>query len=402
MRRPPSLFALVVGLTGPLAAAERLDPTLITVLGGGLSAGYSGFRLTQQAQQQAWPSLVARQMGTILPLPTIRENGPAGVINAFRPLPGLLPTVAQSGERALPFPFFNLNLSVPFLRVAEALRTRPSPQYDGPKLIASIEGDLKGSLMNAILGGPLLTLEKPVLKTQVEYAEMLSPTLVFVQLGFEDVLDAALQADRSRITGPVSFRSDYEELLRRMAGTHATVVVMTVPDPIDTAYFSPLESVARKYRVTAEELRSRFGLAESDVVTLGGLIEIGDTLRGRRSGPLNSGSVLPAAVASAIRDAVREYNSVIRAAAGTTGAKVFDLGDFLRQVRANGARAGRFAVGGGYGEGFYSEDGLFPGSTGQALIANAVLQLVNSTFGTGFAAVDAEAIASRDPLIETE
>src|SRR5262245_41035984 len=143
MNRVIGFVALLTAVLGsPAAGAGRLDPTLVAVLGGGLSAGFSGFKLGGERQLQGWTSLVAPQMGTIIPVPTIREDGLGGVVNAFVPLPGLVPMVRQSGERALPFPFFALNLSVPFLRVGESLRVRPSPLYDGPMLLPAIEGNL--------------------------------------------------------------------------------------------------------------------------------------------------------------------------------------------------------------------------------------------------------------------
>jgi hypothetical protein len=183
---PGWLALLAVLHAAPAPAAERLDPTLTVVMGGGLSAGFSGFRLTEAAQNQAWPVLAANQMGTYISVPTMRESGQAGVVNSYRPLSGLLPQVTQSGERALPFPFYSMNLSVPFLRVGDALRLLPQPQYDGIKLVTAIEGDLLKTLTNAILGGPLLTLQPPILWTQVEYAQIMNPTLAFIQLGFED------------------------------------------------------------------------------------------------------------------------------------------------------------------------------------------------------------------------
>jgi len=391
------LFTLA--LCAPLAAQNRLDPTLVAVLGGGLSAGYSGFRLVEQTQRQAWPSLVARQMGTILPLPTFRDDGAAGVINAFRPLPGLLPVVSQSGERGLPFPIFALNLSVPFLRVGESLTLRPHPQYDGPKLIAAIEGDLKTSLVNAILGGPLLTLTDPVLLSQTEYAEMLSPTMVFVELGFGDVLDAALQGNAPLITPASSFQTEYGEVIRRMAATHASVIALTVPDPLDAGYFATIDELAQKYGVAAEALRDRFHLASGDMLTLGGILEIGDALRGRRGSTLSQSSVVPAAVVTAIHAAVAAYNAAVQSAAGNAGVKVFDLGGFLHPLRSAALQAGHFTAGGGYGAGFYSEDGIYPSATGQALIANAVIQFLNAQFGASFAPIDSEAVAANDPAI---
>ena len=279
-----SHFALAVLALGGLASGAetpRFDPTSMVLMGGGLSAGFSGFRLTAERQAQAWPSLVAKQMGTVLPLPTLRESGHRVVVNSFQPLPGLLPVVPQSGERGLPFPLFNLNLSVPFLKVGEALRVRPQPLVEGLKLMPAVEGDLKRTFINNILGGPLLVFQQPILLTQADYAEFMRPTLVFVQLGFDDVLDAALTGETGRITSTASFTADYTEILRRMRATAATVLAMTVPDPLDTAYFITLEELAQSLGRPATELQTRYSLAARDIVTLGGMIEI--SLRSRSS-----------------------------------------------------------------------------------------------------------------------
>jgi len=399
MHRVIAFSALIAALLVSPAAGAGLDPTLVVVLGGGLSAGFSGFKLGGDRQVQGWTSLVAPQMGTIIPVPTIREDGLGGVVNAFAPLPGLLPIVRQSGERALPFPFFALNLSVPFLRVNDALRMRPSPRYDGSMLLPAIEGNLLQTYVDVLLGGPVLLPQPPVLKSQVEYAELLTPTMAFVQLGFEDVLGAAMTGNVGLITQAQSFATDYSEILRRMANTNATVIAMTTPDPTQTAYFASIADVSRLYGLSAEELSSRFGLAADDLITLGGLIEIGDTMRGRRTNALSEGSVLPGAAVTQIRAAVTGFNNAIRTAASSNGAKVFDLAGFLNSVRANGASVGSITLGGAYGGGFYSEDGLFPGPTGHALIANAILSFMNSEFGASFRPVDVGAVALNDTLV---
>jgi len=314
----------------------------------------------------------------------MRESGQAGIVNSYRPLSGLLPQVAQSGERALPFPFFSMNLSVPFLRVGDALRLRPQPQYDGIKLITAIEGDLLTTLTNAILGGPLLAVRPPVLLTQAEYAEMMNPTLIFIQLGFEDVAEAAIKSDAARITSTDSFTSDYTQLLTRMLKTDATVVVMTVPDPTETAYFASIDELARQYGLASKDLKTRFGLAAGDLITLGGMIEIADSLRGRRGNALSRGSVLSAAVAAKVRTAVSGYNTAIRNAVQGKKAEVFDLADFMQQVKIAGARpaASRSRR---LRRRLLFEDGIYPSSIGQALLANAVLQFLNSKYGGSFA-----------------
>jgi hypothetical protein len=392
MRR--ALLVSVAALTGWISAtAQQFDPTTVTILGGGISAGFADFHLVETNQVTSWPALIAGPMGTVISIPTYRDDGQAGVVNSFQLLPGLLPVVAQGGERELPFPIFSLNASVPFLRVADSLRVQPQPQYDGSKLIASLEHNLLGTFVNGILGGPLLSLPTPVLLSQANYAAMLSPTAVFVELGFHDALDAALAGDASRATPINSFTTDYTTLLHGLLATQATVIVMTVPDPTDTAYFSTVADAAAAQGVEAAGLAKRLNLNSGDLLTLSGLVESGDILRGRRTAPLSPDAVLPAATAAAIQSMVLQYNNAIRSAAGKNAA-VFDLAAYLHQIRGGGATVAGVPVKGTFAGGFYSRDGLFPNATGHALIANAVLQFVNTTYGTKFAPVAVPAPAN--------
>ena len=49
------------------AAPRKLDTTTLVVMGEGLAAGFSNFSLSEEVQTGAFPSLLAKQTGTILP-----------------------------------------------------------------------------------------------------------------------------------------------------------------------------------------------------------------------------------------------------------------------------------------------------------------------------------------------
>ena len=89
------------------------------------------------------------------------------------------------------------------------------------------------------------------------------------------------------------------------------------------------------------------------------------------------------------------YNSTISAITGSN-TRVFKLSSFIQGIRETGIQVGPYQIGGRYLEGFYSQDGLFPSSTGQALIANELLDLLNSSYNSGFQKVDVEEVARRD------
>ncbi|MBI3941339.1 MAG: hypothetical protein HY315_10945 [Acidobacteria bacterium] len=382
------LFAIFFFAASGLEAQQsQFDPTNFIVVGGGLSAGFADFRLIDQFQKNSYPALMATQMRTIFPLPLIRDGGPV-VVTSFDPVPGVLPKSNQSVLRALPFPLFAFNLSIPFVRVSESLQTRPSTPL-------VVEGDARRTLANLILGYPASIFEKAPLWTQVEYAEMMAPTFAIVEMGSGDVLDAALSGNRTRITPVDSFTRDYTALVTRMRNTNGTILLMSVPDPTDFPYFSGVQNAAQLYGADATTLASRFALNPLDLVTLGGLVEIGDRLRGRRSGPLSDHVVLRAATAAAIRESVQGYNSAIASVASSNGLRVFDLNGFIKEVRDRGVQAGSSRVGGGFQQGFYSKDALFPTPTAHAVLANRLLEFINSAYRTSFPLVDVDAVARR-------
>ena len=252
----------------------------------------------------------------------------------------------------------------------------------------AIDGDAKRTTVNLIVGYPALIFPGVTPWTQIEYAENMFPTFVVVELGSGDVLDAALQGDTSKITSLSSFSTDYQTIVTRMSNTFASLLLMNVPDPTDTAYFSTIQKVAGIYQLSTQELISRFGLQPGDLITPGGLVEIGDTLSGRRREPLSASSILRAQVAAAVQDAVRSYNSAIATIASAKRIPIYDLAAFYKELRAGTVQAGSAKIGGGYLEGFFSEDGIFPTAIGQALLANRLLQFTNSSFGTQFPLLD--------------
>lgn len=378
-----------VSLCGWASGQKRkLDPTNFVVVGGEIAAGFSDFVLSKEGQEHSFPALMAGQMDTIMPQPLIRDGGPVKVIT-YDPLPAILPAFNQSSLRDLPFPLFVFNLSIPFLRVSESLSI-------GPQYPLVHEQDVKQSLVNLILGYPIMILDDPPLWAQVEYAERMAPTFLIVQLGFGDVAEAALSGDASRITSAADFSRDYSLLIQRLRGTHAQILLLNVPDPADTAYFSSVQKVAEAYETTPEFLEARFGLQPSDLITLGGLVEIADSLRGRTTGPLSPEAVLEAEIVAAISAAVASYNSAVNTSAGGD-LPVYDLAGFIREVRDQGVEAGSLHLGGGYLEGFYSSDGMFPTSGGQAVLANRLLEFVNRSWGSNYPPVDAGSIAVKAP-----
>jgi hypothetical protein len=308
------------------------------------------------------------------------------------PLPQVLPPVNQSVLRGLPFPLFVFNLSIPGFRVQESLDRRPT-------LPLVHEGDEKQTLINLVLGYPVLILDNPPTWSQAEYADYMAPTFIIVQMGFGDVVEAVVQDDPTRITDPADFERDYRTLMSRLQDTYASVLVMNVPNPLDTAFVVTIAEAAAIYGTTPEDLTSLFKLSPADLITLGGMVEIGNHYAGRSDAELSDRSVLDASLTGAVTAAVDSYNSTIRAVAAESGAVEYDFHGFIETLRG-GLGVGSLNLDGSFGGGFYTQDGMYPTATGHAVLANELLTLINSRFNTSYAPVDVEEVSERDPLLK--
>src|SRR5207249_6729839 len=114
--------------------------------------------------------------------------------------------------------------------------------------------------------------------------------------------------------------------------------------------------------------------------------------------PLPSGSTLSADVAMELRSGVQRLNRVIVDLGAAEGAIVYDLNSLFHRIHMRGLRIGNRTITGDYLGGFYSLNGYYPGATGQALIANEILALLNRKFGSSFPSIDLATVVASDPV----
>ncbi len=371
---------------------KNLDCTRFVVLGEGLAAGMTNFSLIEADQRDSFPAQIARQMKVDFAQPLIQGPG-IGDAPGFQRLPVRLPldhqtTVLSEFPPSQPF----ANLSIPGLTLSEALTRRPAPP-----LVR--KNDALQTAINLILGiQGFIDGEVSSQPTQLEYALKSRPTLAVIELGFAEALEAAVAGKPDMMPDPGTFRSHYDQMVKALTATGSEVVAMTIPDPVDTAYFSPLDCAARVLKVPAPMVAAAYGLREDDRVAVDGLTEMGYQLISRKIGSLPQGSVLSGHTASEICGRVAALNREIAEVAQEHGALLYDLHALFMTVRKSGAAAGGRTLTADFLGGFYSLDGYYPGKTGQALIANGILELLNSSYGTGFTPIDIGKVMEGDPV----
>jgi hypothetical protein len=355
----------------------------------------SHFTLSEEVQSGSFPAVMAEQMGTIFPQPVFQAPGVGNTVG-FAHLPVRVPATLQTtGRKQSPPSLFVFNLSVPEFRLSDTLSRRPqSPLIH--------ENDSKQTVTNLILGFPTLILEGDFpLWTQLEYAQAMHPSFVLTELGFYDVLAPAVEGDLSLLPDPSDFTSNYSEVLASLVATNAKVMLMTVSDPIDTAYFSSIETAAKILKVPPFVVLGLYGLRPDELVTVRGLIEMGNQFIAREIQPLPSGSFLTAPMGEEISFNVEILNEQIRTLANQHGAIVFELHSFFKDIKNQGVMIGSRLITGDFLGGFYSLNGYYPGITGHALLANAILDQVNKIYGESFAPVDVAETLLEDATART-
>ncbi len=375
-------------------SSRTLNPSTFVVLGDGLAAGAGDFGMSEELQPSSFPAQVARRLNAAFAQPIVEAPG-IGPVVGFPDLPVRLPqamqtTVLKEFPPSGPFS----NLSIPGLKLADALTRRPTP----PVIHRS---DALQTAINLVLGLPSLLMPgqaPPV--TQLEYALYRQPTLALIALGYADVLDAAFKGDPAWVPDDVTFRVNYRSLLQPFGGLSTTVIAATIPDPADTAYFTAVAAAPRVLKAEAAVLAMVFGLSETDYLTPTGLIEAGTRLLMRAPGPLPAGCVVAAPVVKRISERVTALNTQIGSLAQEFEALLFDLHGVFRGVRKEGAAAGERVLSADYMGGFYSLNGVYPGATGHGVIANALLALIDRSFGATHPPIDLAEIAAVDPVVD--
>ncbi|MBI3934392.1 MAG: hypothetical protein HY316_06840 [Acidobacteria bacterium] len=401
-----ALLLLLASQPAQLAAQQsgRLDTTTFVVLGEGLAAGMANYGLNEVVQRKSFPAQMALQMQTAFPQPLLEGPGITDVLG-YPSLPVRVPTLPQGRVRVYPKQpgvdvndetptLFVFNLSVPNLRVSDSLNRRPvSP-------LIHADDSLQTSI-NLILGFPSMILDRNVpLWSQFEYAKAMVPSLALIELSYYEVLAAVVAGNPAQIPDRATFRDSYSKIVKGLRDMYVEVIVTTIPDPMDTAYFSTPASIARLTRVQESLIRDFYGLAAGDYVTRNGLSVIGNQFIRRNIQPLPSSLILRASGGADISNRVRALNDEIRAIAGEQGAVVYDLAAFFSRIRTTGVTVGSRRITGDYFGGFYSLDGYYPGPTGHALIANDILARLNQTYGASFPLVDVSPILQDDAVTQ--
>jgi hypothetical protein len=371
----------------PQVNSGSLKTDRFVVMGEGLAAGISNFSLSSDAQQWSFATQMAKQMGAKCPQRLIQAPG-IGSMVGFPPLPVRVPAPSQSTVIDQLPPAAVSNLAVPSLTLDDALNL----QAVQPLIHRN---DAKQTAINLIWGLiPISNGEKSA-PTQLQYALQQSPTFTVVELGYHEMLEAAVLGDPARLPKTETFISQYRVLLEKLKESGSQILVTTIPDPIDTAHFSSVSTAARLLKIDQASLTRLYSIHATDYITVNGINEISFQLFSRLIQPLPANSLLAADFARKISHRVRQINAELTDLVSTYGT-LYDLAGLFHKIATEGYMAGTRRLTAEFLGGFYLLNGYYPGATGQAIIANEILAVLNRTYGSNFAMIDVSVVMAGD------
>lgn len=372
----------------------KLDTSKFVVLGEGLAAGMGDFGLSEEFQQWSFPAQMAQQMQTEFNQPYIQAPGIGDVIGINK-LPVRAPDVYQDTVRSEFPPAVALhNLSIPGLSISQATTLRPSEP-----LIR--RDDALQTLTNLILGLPdLLHDSDNPMMTQLEYAVSWKPTFSIVALGYHEVMEAAVSGDPEKLPDLAQLREDYGKIISSLMESGSDVMVLTIPDPADTAFYSPIDSAARVLKVKPVALQNAYGLASDDRITVDGLMEMGCQFISGGLRGLNENQIIKSSWLNEVGSHVTAMNAEITSLAEAHGAQVYDAAAMIKRVRDIGISIGSRRLTADFLGGFYELNGYMPGPTGQAVLANDIIEQINRNYNAAIPPADIGLVMANDPVAD--
>jgi len=345
------------------AIASAQTPPPYVSLGDSLTEGVQSADANTATQPNGYANLLAQQMGVSFPLPLI-DTSWYGTIESV-----------SGRTRANP------SLLVSNLGVSGADTTSMLTQAAGQPI--DDETDL---------------VEEPRTGTQVQIAQQLQSPFMTCWIGNNDALGAILAFDQlnaTQITPLPVFESNFQQILAGLTGWNDKVVFANIPNVTQIGFLFNNADLQLF-------LGNSYGLPDGSYTTLAAMLLI-------RIGVLspsilqNPNWVLDPTEVQTIQNAITSFNQVIAQDAAAAGMPVVDINGFFSDIQQNPPTFGSVTLTPRYLGGIFSLDGVHPSDIGHALVANAFIQQIDTSFHMSIPQLSQQqliAILKADPFVD--
>jgi len=362
-------------------------------LGNSLTAGFQSGGINDSTQHQAYPVLLAQQMNTPFTVASLADPGCPPPIDSF-------PEGTRVGGGTSTTCFFRSQVSG--VAVLNNVAVPGAASFDPASPTGTGGG---GPLTTFILGG----------KTQVQRALDAKPTFVSVWIGNNDVLPAALSGVLDSVPGlspgvtaEAAFERNYNAMMSGLSagGTIKGGILIGVVNVANAPVFFPAAAVfAPGVLPQLEAVVGAPITVDTSCTPVTQSIINFELLQAMQAGTapdtiachalanhangLGEVFVLDATEIAAVTEAVDGYNAFIQQTASSMGWAYFDPNPALEQLRETGqipVLPDLSQPTKPFGD-FISLDGIHPSAAAHVLLANLMIQAINSQYSTNIPAL---------------
>lgn len=408
-----SAAALTVAVATPVSAQTTFHKYVAN--GDSLTAGVQGNCLVGRNQRTAYPALVASTLGiSDFQLPLVGESrtitNPAtaclgAVLTGSATTPIAPGPVSQPGaplNATLARPYDDLGM--PSAKAADLVDlTTSDPTKGGVQASAAL-------VLRNFPGAPLVG------KSAVDETNMLTPDLVSLWIGNNDVLNAALSAvaiEGVTMTPKALFDAKYAAVVTGLRASGRTLVLFNVPDvaavPFTTTIGIDLVAGGNRIRLLGPGNAAypcpggaaACPLPDGSLLTLQAQAQLLQgkgipTAAGGTGQPLPDGGFTPPATLTpgvilypdeiaAIRAKTADINATIAAQAASAGAILIDVHSIFDDIKAHGYTVGGITITSALlSGGLFSADGFHASNIAHAILADEMIKAINANKGTSF------------------
>lgn len=370
----------------PAAVANTGNFSSVVFLGDSLTAGSQNGSLLDIQQVNSYPALLATQLNTPITLPLLAAPGVPSVLElSLNPL-GLKFAPGKSAGRddASVQP---TDLAVPGAFLTDILDITPSNTGD--------------PATQYILGEP--GLSQGLSLSQAQWAARLQPTTIVLWAGNVEAIAAVQVGSTANLTSAATFAAQYTHLITWFTkNTNAHLILLNVPDVTTVPYLISAQQAATiaagTIGVDPDYFYALWGVSPDDYLNATGLQSAINMISDPSRAPLKPGTWLAPSDIALLQSTVIAYNQAIAQQATQVNATLVDMHAALLDLAQNGTTINGTPVSFQYLGGVFSLDGVHPSNTGYALVANAILQSLNTGLKTSYPLVDLGPIAAADPL----
>lgn len=405
----PLLVALALALAVSASpAAAQADFTKFVSVGASVDSGFIDSCWVKHGQTDSWPAIFARQAGVAgFQQPIVGEPGlgPCQILTSLAPTFSYAPNTGKPENLTLARPYDNLAI----------------PGYLGASVVSCVTNTgtvpCKNALIDLVLRGSGATV--------LQQAASLKPSFFAIGILGNELLGPATSGtviDGVTLISKEAYAASYKTIVDTMKvaqGGTGKGIAATIPDVTTLPYFTAVKPIIGVNPSTGAPI---YVLGPTGCPTgypacpvpagtivplpLGSLMKLGygipcavaatlpkcdnplpdnATLIGTTGVP---GLLYPSEV-SLLKTRGAEYNAQITSLAQGAGYMVFDVGALLADIAVHGRHYGGIALTSSYlSGGVFSYDGVHPTATGYAIVADALVQFVNASYGTSLERVD--------------